>query len=129
MKPREVKSILLVEDDPDDQELFELALNEVSANIGLIKAVDGFDALQKLNEDGDRPDLIVLDINMPRMNGRDFLIAVKNEMRLKDIPVVIYSTTSESSYIDEIIAFGARSFFKKPDDFGTLCSKIRAITA
>lgn len=125
MKNSVAKSILLVEDDPDDQELFQLALQEVDASVVLVKASDGLDALAKLAQIVNIPDLIVLDINMPRMNGRDFLITIKGDPTLRNIPVVLYSTTSESNYVREIIASGARSFFKKPDNFAMLCSELR----
>ena len=125
MKESVAKSILLVEDDPDDQELFQLALQEVDSSVVLTKAFDGLDALAKLAGTVNVPDLIVLDINMPRMNGRDFLITIKGDPTLRNIPVVLYSTTSESNYVREIIASGARSFFKKPDNFATLCSELK----
>lgn len=120
-----VKSLLLVEDDPDDQDLFELALQEVDKTVELIKAADGIDALEKLSVGKVNPDLIILDINMPRMNGRDFLQAVKANEDLRHIPVVLYSTTSETNFVREIISMGARSFFKKPDTFNTLCAEVR----
>lgn len=122
-----VKSLLLVEDDPDDQDLFEMALQEVDGSVSLTKAFDGLDALAKLKEmQGLMPDLIVLDINMPRMNGREFLEAIKSDHAFREIPVVLYSTTSESKYVKDIVAMGAKSFFKKPDTFTNLCAELRS---
>lgn len=118
--------MLLVEDDPDDQDLFELALQEVDKTVSLVKASDGMDALEKLTGGITQPDLIILDINMPRMNGREFLQALKSTDQLRHIPVVLYSTTSETNFVKEIIGLGARSFFKKPDTFNSLCNEVRA---
>ena len=126
MKNGVYQSLLLVEDDPDDQDLFELALQEVDANVKLEKARDGIEALERLQQSTlEKPELIILDINMPRMNGQEFLAEIKKDETLTAIPVVLYSTTSETNYVKDIVGLGARWFFKKPDSFHSLCENIR----
>jgi CheY-like chemotaxis protein len=119
------KSILLIEDDIDDQDLFFEALGIIDKSITCTTANDGADALEKLNVDNSPlPDLIVLDINMPRMNGKQFLETFRKMERFSQVPVVIYSTTSQSHYVNEIMALGATRFFMKPDSFQRLCEEI-----
>ena len=110
-----IKSILLVDDDQDDKYFFAKALEEQEMNIELKTATDGADAFEKLNEN--IPDLILLDLNMPKMNGMAFLKLIKKIKHLKDIPVIIYTT--HTSVFDEIKTkqLGAYGVFIKPAEF------------
>lgn len=90
-------TILLVDDDPDDLFLLTDAIKSINPHCGLIEAYDGDAALVLLEELCSRnevPDLIVLDINMPIMDGRELLTQLKSREVYKDIPVVVYTTTS-----------------------------------
>jgi CheY-like chemotaxis protein len=89
--------ILCVDDDSDDLELLHQALMSVSDKYTILEAHDGTEAMNTLQEmmsHDEIPCLIVLDINMPRMNGRDAFIAIRKEEALKDVPIVIFSTSS-----------------------------------
>jgi CheY-like chemotaxis protein len=92
MKP----TILLVDDDPDDLQLLKEAIRDVDANFNLEEAKDGQNALHFLQDGADDrlPCLIVLDINMPVLDGREMLAILKKDERLKKIPVVFFTTSS-----------------------------------
>jgi chemosensory pili system protein ChpA (sensor histidine kinase/response regulator) len=88
-------------------------------------AKDGIDALDRLNES--RPDLIVLDIEMPRMNGYEFLGALKAQVGFEDIPVVMLTSRTATKHRDKAKALGAKGFIVKPyddDEFVRLILKL-----
>lgn len=126
MNDEMTKTILLVDDDTDDQLLFMLALEETGKNIKCHVAKNGEEALS-LFTDEFLPDLIFLDLNMPVMNGFDFLTEMKKDDRLKAIPVVIFSTTSDLGTVKKTYDMGACAFFKKPNDFPTLRAKLNSL--
>lgn len=109
--------IFLVDDDTDDQEIFCNVLENISTTIECFTAVNGHEALQKLISGAVKPDLIFLDLNMPLMNGKEFLRAIKKMEGLKQIPVIILSTSSDSETIHETKMLGAKDFVTKPDKF------------
>ena len=84
---------MVVDDDPDDIDLFKEFLSEADNGCHLITANDGVDALRQLRTTGIDPDVIFLDYNMPLMNGMRCLVALKEDPLLMDIPVVMHSTT------------------------------------
>lgn len=92
-------TILLVDDDPDDVVLLSDAFKTVDPSCQIVEAYDGDAALQLLDEMHQRkevPDLIVLDINMPVLDGREVLRILKRHERYKEVPVVVYTTSSNS---------------------------------
>lgn len=116
-----IQHILLVDDDADDQYVFKDALQNVAPSIIVDTAVDGIDALQKLSENRTLPQLIFLDLNMPRMNGKGFLKEIKSSQTLQSIPVIVYSTSSNPTDIEETKALGAKQFITKPNSYNELC--------
>jgi CheY-like chemotaxis protein len=115
------KKLLLVDDDSDDTELFSEAVSEVDSSVLCHCASDGKEILEKLSEKKiDTPDLIFLDINMPEMSGWQFLERVKGNQRLKDIPVIIYTTSSTRSDLLHARMSGALCFVTKPANYGRL---------
>jgi CheY-like chemotaxis protein len=111
----EIKNILLIDDDEDDQEIFLAALQQVSTSLSLIAERNAREALDKLVARLLSPDVIFLDLNMPGMNGQQFLSAIKKGNELKDIPVIIYSTSSQLSVIRHTKDMGAAGYITKPD--------------
>ena len=107
------RNILVVDDDEDDREFFLQTIEEVYSGMNCITAVNGQDALDKLRDY--RPDIIFLDLNMPLMNGFQFLERLKQHSDLKHTPVVILSTSSDPRSIQDAIRCGARDFITKPD--------------
>lgn len=119
------KICLLVDDDPDDQEVFLTALSDVSATTLCLIAADGDRALELLYNEETIPDYIFLDLNMPRMNGFEFLAAMKKSKILKDIPVIVYSTTSHAAQIEKAKKLGATEFFTKKYSYKELCDLLK----
>jgi CheY-like chemotaxis protein len=112
------RKFLVVDDDCDDTELFAEAIGSVDASVSCYNVADGKQALDKLtSKDIERPDLIFLDINMPGMNGWQFLASLKGSESLKAIPVIMYSTSSQRSDIKMAMSSGALCFFTKPNSF------------
>lgn len=122
-----VRTIFLVDDDVDDVEIFSLALTEVDDSIVCVAAGNGIEALSKLNDNGLMPDCIFLDLNMPRMDGRQCLAEIKRNPCLQHIPVVIFSTSSEPKDITEALAMGAMDFVTKPSAINELVDKLRLV--
>lgn len=90
-----MKTVFLIDDDCDDREIFEESLYSLNLNLNFVDAKNGAEALKKLQQpDFKKPDLIFLDLNMPIMDGRQFLVEVKKNEKYSDIPVIIYSTSS-----------------------------------
>lgn len=115
----------IADDDPDDQEIFIKALQEVDENCHCITAIDGEDALFKLSEEKIfLPSLIFLDLNMPKINGKQCLTKIKQDQSLQDIPVIMYSTTAEKKEMQETLQLGAAYFLQKPNRFNDLCKAL-----
>lgn len=122
------KKFMLVDDDIDDTELFTEAVESVDASVKCLNAGHGADALAKLySKDYRKPDLIFLDINMPVMNGWQFLSRIKDDEELKEIPVIVYSTSSNATDFRTALASGALCFFTKPNSFATLKNVLRIV--
>lgn len=120
-------TILYADDDVDDCELVVEALEKIDPRINCVMANDGQQALEILNQDQILPDYIFLDVNMPVMNGKNCLIELKKDERLKEIPVVIYSTTQDKEEIQELYEIGATEFVQKPNTFRDLCISLKAV--
>jgi CheY-like chemotaxis protein len=123
MSPK--RTFFIVDDDVDDQELFMEAVGVVDKTIRCFSASSCEEALETLLTGKiPSPDLIFLDLNMPRINGKQCLTELKKVARLKDIPVIIYSTSSEKRDIDETTGLGAAYFLTKPNKFDELCKSL-----
>lgn len=120
--------VLIVDDDSEDRELFREALAEIDPAIRCSSAKDGSDALHQLNHELTiSPDYIFLDINMPVMNGRECLMEIKKNTRLRHIPVIMYSTTSDTKEIKGYYALGVYDFLIKPPNFKELVEALTSI--
>ncbi len=111
--------ILLVEDDPADVELTQYTIAKSKIHIDMHTAGDGVEALAFLRQEGNyagvpRPDLILLDLNMPRMDGRTFLAEMRADDNLKAIPVVVLTTSSSDEDILKSYKLGANCYVTKP---------------
>jgi CheY-like chemotaxis protein len=115
----------LIDDDADDQEIFELALKSVDPTILFNGAGDGVEAVQKLQtEQTFAPDFIFLDLNMPRMDGKECLRELRKIDRLKDTPIIIYSTSTDERDRVETKALGADHYLEKQSSIKVLKSKL-----
>jgi CheY-like chemotaxis protein len=114
-----VKKIILAEDDADDQDLFDSFYSHRKDILVLPSAGNGIELiayLEKLKDD-ELPELIILDQNMPKMNGKQTLQFLKGHERFSSIPAVIYSTYTDSNLILECTRLGATMVATKPIDF------------
>lgn len=110
-------SVLIVDDDADDRKLFEEAVKEIDERIKCITAKDGQYALELLKSRMDAlPNLIFLDLRLPRFSGRKCLLELKKDIRLKHIPVIIYTTSREVQDSIELKNMGAVHFISKPNN-------------
>jgi len=121
------KNLLLIDDDEDDQELFIEAAKEISGDIKITVVPDAATALAKLVNKSVSADVIFSDLNMPRMTGQQFLLEIKKHPGLKDIPVIIFSTSSHTHTIQLVKDFGAFDFIAKPGLFNELVSTLRRL--
>ncbi len=104
--------ILMIDDDAEDIMIMQDALAEMGTLI--VHIHNGIDAINYLRNAAPLPSIIVLDLNMPRMNGTQTLQVLKRETRIKNIPVVIYSTSINKLEKDKCMALGAHDFIIKP---------------
>ena len=123
-----IKSILLVDDDQDDISLFHEALDEVDSLIEFYSAGNGRKALEfLLDSQAPAPDLIFLDINMPEMNGWRCLTELKASPRIKQIPVIMFSTSAMKADLQKASNLGAIGFYQKPERFEALKGLLKAV--
>jgi DNA-binding response OmpR family regulator len=117
----------LVDDDYEEVELFEEALTQVNVAFDLTWYGSVGDAQAALSNNSYQPDVIFLDLNIPQVSGKEYLKMLREEPATKDTPVVIYSTSISRSDIDETSGWSVKSYLQKPEDFKTLCNKLREI--
>ncbi|RFS16774.1 response regulator [Emticicia sp. C21] len=123
------KVILLADDDSDDTEMFCEALEIIDTSIVFHCAVNGSEALKKLDGLEDKPQLIFLDLNMPVMNGWQCLKLLKENEHYKNIPVIMISTSSHQKEMDMAAKMGAFCYFVKPSDFNELTQLLRVVVS
>jgi CheY-like chemotaxis protein len=121
------KIFLLADDDSDDTEMFCEALTAIDKTFDCRCVENGREVLETLGMLDEMPSLIFLDINMPLLNGWQCLKQLKEAERYRQIPVVIYSTSSHQREIDIAMELGALCFLTKPSDFGELKEMLRVI--
>ena len=113
--------IMIVEDSDDDYETTELALKESNLANPLVRCEDGQQALDYLYAEGEyaqqsppKPGIILLDLNMPGIDGRKVLNKIKQDAQLKEIPVVVLTTSADERDIDDCYKIGANTYIQKP---------------
>lgn len=123
------KLFLLADDDRDDAELFGEALSAIDPPVEFQHVSDGQAVFTYLAKASNRkPDVIFLDLNMPQMSGWQCLAKLKNDIYLKDIPVIMYSTSANARDKEIAIELGAVGFVTKPTDFRLLTKILSAIS-
>lgn len=115
------KTILLADDDEDDRGFFRDALREVSAAIQLEMAANGIELIDRLGRYGDSsPDLLFLDLNMPRKNGYECLAEIRSDHKFRNLPIVVISTSVQPEAVDQVYNLGASLYVVKPNDYRQL---------
>ena len=126
MKP----SIFLADDDDDDCVLFQDAMNEVARDHELVISYDGQELLETLDARvPPEPRVIFIDLNMPRKNGIECLQEIKRTDKLKNIPIIILSTSSQAGSIETAYAHGADYYITKPGTYAMLKKTIEIVLA
>lgn len=126
MSGQSEKVCLLIDDDPDDQEIFELALAKVDPPVKCRTASSCHEGLELLSPQNNFiPHCIFLDLNMPRVNGKQCLAMIRKLEHLRDVPVIMYSTSLIESDIHELKQLGAMAFVTKPNNIATLATLLR----
>jgi len=116
------KTVVIIDDDKDDLEMLQQALSDIDVEHSIVEAADGVYGLSMLKEMADKkelPCLIVLDVNMPRMDGRETLVRIKSDERLSKIPIVVFSTSTsriDKTFFDHYNT----AYFVKPIKFDEL---------
>jgi len=122
------KPILLVEDDLVDQMTVKRSLKEIKISNRLVIANNGEEALLYLNEDKyQKPVFLLLDMNMPKMNGLEFLKVIKKNDELKNIPVIVLSTSKSDGDRIDSFNLGVAGYMAKPVDYRKFVDVIRTI--
>ena len=135
MKP--ARAILLVEDNPDDVEITRRALRAGAAAVELLVARDGQEALDYLLRQGPHaadaawrlPDLVLLDLNLPRLTGREVLEQIRATPALRAVPVVVLTTSHRPEDVRELYAAGANTYIEKPQDFQRFVRVLQTLQA
>ena len=123
--------IFLIDDDPDDQDFFSLAMRRAKPGVHCAFAEDCPCAMEKFRDSAFNPQVIFIDINMPRMNGVDCLKALRRIPRLQSVPAYMYSTSADDQMMELCLRLGASGFLKKQvtiaeaeKDFGHIFAKL-----
>ncbi len=125
--------ILLVEDSPTDADLTRRALARGEILSRLHHVIDGVDAMQFLKREGEhrnavRPDLILLDLNMPRMNGREVLSRVKQDSNLRNIPIVVLTTSNQERDVLDSYGLSANAYIFKPVEWSSFLDVVKRLS-
>lgn len=124
------KRLFIIDDDLEDQEIFVEAVKDVDSTVQVFTAENGDDAFEQLQQNVIvLPDLIFLDMNMPKLNGKQVLKELKSIKSLKSIPVIMYSTSFAPGDVDEVHKLGAAHHLLKPARFDQLCRELKSILA
>ncbi|MES2514038.1 MAG: response regulator [Bacteroidota bacterium] len=127
-KKQDPIKVMLADDDKDDQFLFEEALDKTPVDTELMTADDGKQLMDKLHDpEIPNPDIIFLDLNMPNKSGKECIAEIKSDDELKDIPVVIYSTSNSDKDVEDTYNAGASLYVSKPNSFGKIMAVLKNI--
>jgi chemotaxis family two-component system response regulator Rcp1 len=132
MKP--IPEILMVDDNPADIDLTREILAQSNGHYHMSAVKDGAEAISFLRQQGEYaeapvPDLVVLDLNLPRKNGRDVLAEVKSDPKLAKTPVVIFTTSQASADVVRSYALGANCYLRKPGNLPDFVALVRSMAS
>ena len=124
--------VLLVEDNPGDAELTRIALEDSKISVNLNVVEDGVEAMAFLHKQGNyanapHPDIVLLDLNLPRKDGREVLAEIKADQKLRRIPVVVLTTSQSEEDILKAYNLSANCFITKPVDFDQFVKIVQSI--
>jgi len=123
------KTVFFVDDDEDDRFLFRQAISIVNKELNVFEMIDGQHLMEAIEDfSANQIDLVLLDLNMPRMNGLETVKAIRAKFPINPIPTVIISTASHPLYIEQAYACGATDFITKPNSFEGIIELARQLT-
>jgi chemotaxis family two-component system response regulator Rcp1 len=125
-------NILIVEDNKADQVIMKEAFKEASIGCDLYLVNDGVEALDFLNREGNfksspKVDFILLDLNLPKRNGREVLVEIKKNPKLKHLPVLVFSNSESPQDICQCYSLGVNAYINKPSDFQEVINLVNII--
>lgn len=122
-----VQTILIVEDSEDDYEATMRAFKRTNLKNPIQRAASGTEALSILREGDAHPGLVLLDLNMPGIDGRRILAIIKSDPVMRKIPVVVLTTSSDERDVEECYTLGANTYIQKPVDLDGLFAAIQRL--
>jgi CheY-like chemotaxis protein len=117
----------LIDDDQDDQLFFELAISEIEFEVDFLFADDALKGLDMLTNPEFNPDFIFVDMNMPKINGLECLVKIKEIERIKHLPVFMYSTTADENIAKTCTELGAAGLIKKETSVSAISEKLQHV--
>ncbi|GLU52729.1 hypothetical protein Dfri01_21900 [Dyadobacter frigoris] len=115
------KTVHLADDDEDDRMLFKEALQEANPEVKVVEAQNGKELIENIKNADDLDDtVIVVDMNMPKMNGIETIKAIRDDLQLSDVPAVMLSTSNNPELKKKAMEAGATDYFTKPNSFMAL---------
>jgi CheY-like chemotaxis protein len=118
------KYCIFIDDDPYSQAVFTKALSDVSPETICFTAANGIDALYMMTKEDVIPSYIFIELNMPKMNGLEFLKTIKAIQGLKDIPVIVHSTAPQPHKVIELKESGALAIYLRPYEYMGVCNML-----
>ena len=123
-----MKPVLLVEDDSVDALTVKRSLSDLGAKTPIVHCVNGEEALEYLrNTDNEMPCIVLLDLNMPKMNGIEFLKIIKADEKLKQIPIIVLTTSKEDCDVVESFELSVAGYMIKPVDYKQFLESMRTL--
>lgn len=117
-------SILLIDDDAIERMKFKQVCKKINFSCSILEAENGNEALQYLNNNENSFDIVISDIQMPKMSGLELLKKVRNSNRLKNIPIIIMSNSKDDNHLKECYNYGVSGYFTKPASFSEYSKKV-----
>ena len=118
--------LLLADDDVDDIDFFKDALDEIESNVQFSFVKNGVELMSYLTSDeSPKPDLLFLDLNMPKKSGIECIDEIKANDTINQIPIMVFSTSLDKMVVDDLYASGAERYIQKPGEFSNLKKVIK----
>ncbi|MCW3102171.1 MAG: response regulator [Bacteroidetes bacterium] len=118
---------MIIDDDSDDRNIFAESVNKVNSAFRCLQASNAMDGYERLLKAADLPDYVFVDVNMPNMTGFELLSKIRATEKLKDLKVIIYTTSNQKSAIETAKNLGANGFFTKPEEISALVNYISGL--
>lgn len=127
MPQHHVKAVFIADDDEDDRFLLKTAFNKCCPETRVEFAIDGIDLMESLDKSPLHPCLIILDLNMPRLDGFESLKILRSSEAYRDVPIVVFSTSEENNDIAKAKKMGANDYKSKPLNMNSLNSLVEQL--